>query len=75
MFLAGNGYLGAMSTVPPDTPPTDRGPGVPMTRTAGLWIASVLFAAVLLLLLVFILQNSQRAEVSFFGFHSHPPVG
>jgi uncharacterized integral membrane protein len=35
----------------------------------------VLFALVLLLLLVFILQNGQRAEVSFFGFHSHPPVG
>jgi uncharacterized integral membrane protein len=64
-----------MSTVPPDVPSPDHGPGVPRTRTAGLWIASVLFALVLLLLLVFILQNGQRAEVSFFGFHSHPPVG
>jgi uncharacterized integral membrane protein len=59
-----------MSTVPPD-----RGTRVPMTRTAGLWIASVLFAVVLLLLLVFILQNTQRAEISFFGVHGHPPVG
>jgi len=48
---------------------------VPMTRTAGLWIASVLFAVVLLLLLIFILQNGQRAEISFFGAHAHPPVG
>src|SRR2546421_7983493 len=48
---------------------------VPRTRTAGLWIASVLFAVVLLLLLIFILQNGQRAEVSFFGAHAHPPVG
>jgi uncharacterized integral membrane protein len=40
---------------------------VPRTRTGGLWIASVLFAAVLLLLLVFILQNTKPAEISFFG--------
>ena len=48
---------------------------MPRTRTAGLWIASVLFAVVLLLLLIFILQNGQRAEISFFGAHAHLPVG
>lgn len=60
-----------MSNLPPPAEDTS----VPRTRTAGLWIASVLFAVVLLLLLVFILQNSQRAEISFFGAHGHPPVG
>jgi uncharacterized integral membrane protein len=60
-----------MSTAPPPGDPA----GVPRTRTAGLWIAAVLFAVVLLLLLVFILQNGQRAEVSFFGAHAHPPIG
>jgi uncharacterized integral membrane protein len=48
---------------------------VPHTRAAGLWIASVLFAAILLLLLVFILQNGQRAEISFFGARASPPIG
>ncbi|WP_446210379.1 lipopolysaccharide assembly protein LapA domain-containing protein [Micromonospora sp. IBSANI012] len=41
----------------------------------GLWVAAVLFAFVLLLLLIFVLQNGQRAEVSFLGAHGHLPVG
>jgi uncharacterized integral membrane protein len=32
-------------------------------------------AFVLLLLLIFILQNGQRAEVSFFGAHGNLPMG
>ncbi len=47
----------------------------PRTRVAGLWISSVLFAIVLLLLLIFVLQNGQRAKVSFFGWHTSPPLG
>ena len=34
-----------------------------------------LFAVVLLLLLVFILENGQRVEVSYFGAHWHQPLG
>src|SRR3954447_2459532 len=64
-----------MDSVPPTPPEADDGPGVPRTRTGGLWIASVVFAVVLLLLLVFILQNTRRAEVSFFGARARPPVG
>ncbi|UWZ44171.1 LapA family protein [Dactylosporangium matsuzakiense] len=41
----------------------------------GLWVAAVLFALVLLLLLIFLLQNGQRAEVSFFGAHGQLPMG
>jgi uncharacterized integral membrane protein len=64
-----------MSTVPPRDSRPDRTASVPRTRTAGLWIAAVLFAVVLLLLLIFILQNGQRARISFFGAHGNPPVG
>jgi uncharacterized integral membrane protein len=64
-----------MDSVPPTPPEADDGPGVPRTRTGGLWIASVVFAVVLLLLLVFILQNTRRAEVSFFGARANPPIG
>ncbi len=35
----------------------------------------MLFALVLLVLLIFVLENGQRAEVSFFGAHWHPPMG
>ena len=45
------------------------------TRVGGLWVAAVVFALVLLLLLIFILENGQRAEVSFFGTHGHLPMG
>jgi len=48
---------------------------VPRTRAGGLWVAAVVFAAVLLLLLIFVLENGQRAEVSFFGAHGHLPMG
>src|SRR5256885_9906471 len=63
-----------MATQPSPVPP-GHDTGVPRTRTAGLWIASILFAAVLLLLLIFILQNGQRARISFFGAHANPPIG
>lgn len=45
------------------------------TRTGGVWVASVLFALVLLLLLIFILENGQRASISYFGAHGHLPLG
>src|SRR5690348_5628885 len=61
-----------MATQPP---PPNRDIAVPRTRTAWIWIASILFAVVLLLLLIFILQNGQRARISFFGAHANPPVG
>src|SRR4029453_8001725 len=63
----------APASPPPSGPPET--PVVPRTRTGGLWIASVLFAVVLLVLLVFILQNTRRAEISFFGARANPPIG
>jgi uncharacterized integral membrane protein len=39
------------------------------------WVASVLFALVLVLLLIFILENGQRASISYFGAHGHLPLG
>jgi uncharacterized integral membrane protein len=41
----------------------------------GWWVASALFALVLLLLLIFILENGQRADIGFFGAHGHLPLG
>jgi uncharacterized integral membrane protein len=39
------------------------------------WVALLAASFVLLLLLIFILQNSQRADVSFLGAHGHLPMG
>jgi uncharacterized integral membrane protein len=45
------------------------------TRIGGWWVASALFALVLLLLLIFILENGQRANIAYFGAHGHLPLG
>jgi uncharacterized integral membrane protein len=39
------------------------------------WLASALFALVLLLLLIFILENGNKVEISYFGAHGHMPLG
>jgi uncharacterized integral membrane protein len=48
---------------------------VKRTRTGGVWVASVLVALVMALLLIFILENGQRARISYFGAHGHMPLG
>ncbi|SCF25211.1 LapA family protein [Micromonospora mirobrigensis] len=52
-----------------------RRPAVKHSRVGGVWVAAVVFAFVLLLLLIFVLQNGQRAEVSFLGAHGTLPMG
>ena len=48
---------------------------VKRTRMGGVWFAAVAFAVVLVLLLIFILENSQKVDISFFGAHGHLPLG
>jgi len=45
------------------------------TRVSGLWVAVGFFAVILLLLLIFILQNSQKVDISYMGAHGHLPLG
>jgi uncharacterized integral membrane protein len=52
--------------------PTHR---VKRTRMGGAWVAAALSALVLLLLLIFILENGQRVSISYFGAHGHMPLG
>src|SRR3984885_1615326 len=48
---------------------------VKRTRMGGLWLASGSFAVVLLLLLIFILENGKSVDVAYFGAHGHLPLG
>jgi uncharacterized integral membrane protein len=48
---------------------------VERTRVGGLWVVLVLSALVLLLLLIFILQNDQRVQISFLGLDGNLPLG
>jgi len=68
--------------VPPQqaAPPAAAPPPLPQhrikrTRTSGIWVAVGFFAVVLLLLLIFILQNSTDVSVSYLGLHGHLPLG
>jgi uncharacterized integral membrane protein len=45
------------------------------TRIGGAWTAVALFAVVLLLLLIFILENGQKVVVTYFGATGHLPLG
>jgi uncharacterized integral membrane protein len=65
---------------PPPTAQTEpQRPAAPLkikrTRISGLWVAVGFFAVVLLLLLIFILQNSKTIQVSYMGAHGHLPLG
>jgi uncharacterized integral membrane protein len=48
---------------------------LPRGRAGGLWVVVVAFASVLLLLMVFILQNGDRSDVYYLGAHGHLPMG
>jgi uncharacterized integral membrane protein len=61
------------------TAPAQRKPPaqhvVRRTRVGGVWVASALFALVLLILLIFILENGQKVSISFLGANGHLPLG
>jgi putative membrane protein len=77
----------ATRRVPSNTPPVDAVPPTdgpvpaapapgdtnPLRRTrAGVtWVSVIVFAAVLVLLLVFVLQNTQSVEISYLGASGH----
>ena len=60
------------TAVPPPLPPQHR---IKRTRTGGIWVAVGFFAVILLLLLIFILQNNTDVSVSYLGMHGHLPLG
>ncbi|HET6562338.1 MAG TPA: lipopolysaccharide assembly protein LapA domain-containing protein [Marmoricola sp.] len=44
------------------------------SRTSGFWAAVVVLVIVLVLLAVFVLQNTQQVRVSFFGWDGSAPL-
>ena len=61
--------------VPAPPPAPERQHRVRRTRMGGLWVGLTLSAIVLLLLLIFILENGQSASIGYFGAHGHLPLG
>jgi uncharacterized integral membrane protein len=75
-------------TAPPPDAGTTREPAVPApvsahsgaatglrTRTSATFISLVAGTVLLILLIVFLLENTQRAKVTFFGATGHLPLG
>ena len=60
-------------TVPTETVPTERVP--PRTRVSGIWVASIAAVVVLLVLLIFILQNGASVKINIFGANPTLPIG
>lgn len=56
------------------TPGLDRKGRVRRTRTSGVWIGLILSAVFLILLIVFIAQNSNEATVHFLGWSGQFPL-
>jgi lipopolysaccharide assembly protein A len=67
-------------TAPSPTTQPQAAPVLPQhkvrrTRISGLWVSVGFFAVVLLLLLIFILQNGAKVDISYMGAHGHLPLG
>jgi uncharacterized integral membrane protein len=68
-----------VATTPPTKPSTTK-PSTPesavkFTRAAALWSAMIAGFGILILLLVFILQNTNSATIQFFAWEWNLPVG
>jgi uncharacterized integral membrane protein len=60
----------------PTRPTTPAGGTDPLrgSRTSTTWVAVSLLVVLMLLLVIFIAQNTQSVEVSFFGWSGEPPL-
>jgi uncharacterized integral membrane protein len=85
-FRAGKGENGSMSSdssVSPDQPPTasaqDNGAppesAVKFTRTASVWTSLIAGFLILIVLLIFITQNTDSAQVAFLTWRWTLPLG
>ena len=56
--------------------PSTRSGGDPLrgSRTSGVWFAVVALAILLLLLIIFIAQNTEKVNVAFLGFDGQAPL-
>lgn len=53
---------------------TAQKPVLEHTKAQGLWLAALGFALVLLLLVIFLLQNGQKVEISYLGANGQLPL-
>ena len=59
----------------PATPPPPPEDAVKFTRAAALWSSLIIGFVILIVLLIFIAQNTESAEMAFLGWHWSLPLG
>ncbi len=57
----------------PTTPPPTKDP-LRSSRTSGAWTAVIVSAVLLVLLIIFIVQNTQDVQISFLGWDGTAPL-
>ncbi|ANI42559.1 LapA family protein [Mycolicibacterium vaccae] len=67
--------VGAPGPPQSGTAPPPRQSAVHRTRAAALWAALTLGFLILIILLIFIAQNTESAEFAFLGWHWSLPLG
>jgi uncharacterized integral membrane protein len=65
---------GGSATEAPPEPRTTQADPLRGSRTSGFWFAVLALVLLLLLLAVFILQNTQSVQISFFGWDGSAPL-
>jgi uncharacterized integral membrane protein len=67
----------ASTDPPPDAAPAppSGGPPVKFTRAAALWTALILGFLILIVLLIFVAQNTADTPFTFFNLHWNLPLG
>ncbi|WP_421843498.1 LapA family protein [Mycobacterium sp.] len=65
------------ATPPPARVPgsTSKAPAVTFTRAGALWSAVIIGFLILMVLLIFIAQNTESTPFTFFGWHWSLPLG
>lgn len=63
------------TTPPPQAQAPPKPPDLPKTRTASAYTSVVAGVIVLVLLLVFILENTKSVKISYFGASGHLALG
>lgn len=77
---AGQNYPGQITELGEPTPSTTSRPArdsavtVRRSRFGGIWVGLIVAAVILILLLIFVLQNSQSAQVDFLWMSGHAPL-
>jgi uncharacterized integral membrane protein len=65
----------AASPVPLAEVPEVKHHRIRRTRAGAAWVGAAIFAVILLLLLIFILENGHTVAISFLGASGHLPLG